>query len=523
MVGCHVDITDRKRAEEALGSLNAELEQRVRARTAALAASEQFNRATLDALSAHVAVLDAQGKILHTNRAWKAFAEGNGLSWQSVDEGSNYLATCDNGAALGDPACMTAAREIRRVIAREVESSWFEYPCHAPGQHRWFSCGVTRFVADDDVHVVVAHRNVTDYRLAEQTLRESEERYRKLFETCADGILVLDLNGRICSANPAAADMHGYTLQELQTMRVHDLDTDPNALMNAERMRGLDTGETLTFEVNHRRKDGTTFPLDVSAVLMHIGSEPRILSCERDVTERKAAEAALRNAEQFAAIGRMAARVAHEINNPLAGISNSFQLIKGAIPEAHPHHAYVGRIEKEIARIARIVRQMLDLYRPEKESPAEFLLDEVLRDVVSFLEITAKSRGVRISIESADPQLRLFVQEAWLRQILFNLVQNAVDASQASSGEIRIQTRVDAERVCILVEDHGGGIAPEVLPRLFEPFFTTKRNPNRPGLGLGLSVSRNLALAMGGEIQVESQSGVGSKFRIFLPRATRGN
>jgi signal transduction histidine kinase len=161
---------------------------------------------------------------------------------------------------------------------------------------------------------------------------------------------------------------------------------------------------------------------------------------------------------------------------------------------------------------------MLDLYRPDQESAAEFLLNDTLRDVVCLLELGAKSRRVRISYSAANEALTIHLQEGWLRQVLFNLVQNAVDASP-TAGEVRIRTEVDDQTITITVEDDGKGIEPDVRQRLFDPFFTTKSDPAGPkGLGLGLSVSKNLVNAMGGVIEVETQLGVGSKFHIRLPR-----
>jgi two-component system sporulation sensor kinase C len=484
-------------------------------------------------------------------------------------------------------------------------------------------------------------------RLAMQTsLRESEERYRRLFEESPDPIFIIAPTGRILAANRAAAQMHGYTVEELLNTFIQD-NCAPNCRkLEQEPLRRLLAGETLNFEAIHRRKDGSSFPVEGAATNVQIGNEICILSFDRDitarkiaedalqrttkflkttasiariggweldvangslfwtdemfnlcevsaddftpcldtaigffsehsaqivnsamreavrhgtsfhlelelttgkgrkiwtditaqttaengrtvkvfgtlqdVTDRRCAEEAMRTSEQFAAVGRMSARVAHEINNPLAGISNSFLLIKDAIPEAHAHHAYVGRIEREIRRIAKIVRQMLDLYRPEQESTTEFLLDDLLRDVVCLLELGARSRRVRILYSTASSPLTVRLQEGWLRQVLFNLVQNAVDASP-TAGEVHIRTEFDDHTITITVEDGGKGIEPHVRPRLFDPFFTTKSDPAGPkGLGLGLSVSKNLVSAMGGVIEVETQLSVGSKFHIRLPRA----
>ena len=217
------------------------------------------------------------------------------------------------------------------------------------------------------------------------------------------------------------------------------------------------------------------------------------------------------------AVGKLAARVAHEINNPLAGIQNSFMLIKDAIPTDHIRYPYVARIEREIDRIARIVRQMVDLYRPEPQVAVELFLQDTINEAVVHLRPNAEAKGVQISVVKPRQKTRIFIQNTWLRQVLLSLVQNAIDAAPSAYGQVELHTKVNVHNITIMIEDNGGGIDQELLPHLFEPFFTTKHATDHSGAGLGLSVSKNLVNAMGGRIEVESKPGVGSKFHLILP------
>lgn len=183
---------DRVFKQESLDRLNADLEQRIRQRTALLAESERFNRATLDALSSHVAVVAPDGTILATNRAWKDFAAENGADWRRVSEGSNYLSTgctsspassksknnnvegVDNQPETPDSETNPIMTSLRRVLRGEIAEASHEYPCHSPDRQRWFQCRINRFMLDAKIHALVAHENITELKLTEEALRESK-------------------------------------------------------------------------------------------------------------------------------------------------------------------------------------------------------------------------------------------------------------------------------------------------------------------------------------------------------------
>jgi PAS domain S-box-containing protein len=217
--------------------------------------------------------------------------------------------------------------------------------------------------------------------------------------------------------------------------------------------------------------------------------------------------------EKLAALGQLAAGVAHEVNNPLAGIRNAFELIKTGLPQDHAYRHYLELIDTEIVRIANIVHQMHQLYRPRSHVPSEFNLGETVSQVCWLLQASASKRGVRLEI-AAEPKLPLArLPEGEVKQILYNLIQNAIQASPPG-GRICVSVGAAKDELIVSVKDEGPGIDPETLPRIFDPFFTTKQGGSDGGMGLGLSVSRSLAEASGGRIDVESRPGCGSTFSM---------
>jgi len=167
---------ERKQSEIMLAELNTTLERRVQERTLELKESEEFNQATLDALSAHVAVVDRDGYILATNAAWRRFAANNQTACQAVSEGANYLTVCDTAANDGDTDARIVAAALREVLAGKCLSFEHEYPCHSPTDRRWFICQITLGYISQQPHAVVAHENVTSVKLAQEELRETKEK-----------------------------------------------------------------------------------------------------------------------------------------------------------------------------------------------------------------------------------------------------------------------------------------------------------------------------------------------------------
>jgi len=388
-------------------------------------------------------------------------------------------------------------------------------------------------------------QEIAEHRLLQEVLRESEKRFSDIAANSLEWIWEVDANGKYTYASPVVKRILGYKPEEVLKKHFYDLfhDEDRERLKKAAIEMFARKQPFREFINRNVHKNGTTVWLSTSGVPI-LDAEGNLLGyrgADVDITERKRAEEQLRQySEQLeelvekrtdrirqlerermehkrlAAQGRMAARVAHEINNPLGGIKNSFQLIKDAIPEDHTYYRYVDLIEKEIDRITYIVRKMFDLYRPDQDRPIEFSVKDDIDDVIILLKPNLRESGVSVEIDTRDVPEAVTLPEASFRQVLYNLLLNAIEASQPE-GVVRIEARVADEILTITISDEGSGIPEKIQSHIFEPFFTTKKGLESAGLGLGLPISRSLVEAMRGSLDFESKAGQGTLFRITLP------
>lgn len=379
---------------------------------------------------------------------------------------------------------------------------------------------------------------IVERKRVEEAVRDSELRYKLLTDATFDGIAIHD-QGLLLEVNPGLERMFGYEPGELVGRSILDLVAHESLEWVVANMR---EGVRGPYEAIGRRKDGSTFPGEVVVRPYHFrGKEVRLVA-GRDITERKHLEAErLRytaelehqvaqrtaeiakleaqraQAEKLAAMGRLAAGVAHEINNPIAGIKNAFTLVRQAVNPAHPHAEFVGMIDREITRVASIVQNMYQLYRPESGKVEPVELQTMMNDIQALFVKRLQQRRLKLTID-VDPCLeRVLVPRGDLLQVLLNLLNNAIDCSSEGS-RITLTLRVKLDVIRIAVSDEGPGIPPEILPHIFDPFYTTKMGSDQKGMGLGLSVSQSLVMSMGGTIEVETQPNRGSTFTVLLPR-----
>jgi PAS domain S-box-containing protein len=363
--------------------------------------------------------------------------------------------------------------------------------------------------------------DTTERARADSAREESERRFRAMFDTAYQLQLLLDLDGSVLEANRAAAELAGTTVDALQGQIFSALPwwSDDAGVRVQDRVARARNGDSSRFEVELTGAGDRRAIVDFSLKPL-LDQEQRVvqvLAEGRDLTERKRAEASLREIGTLTTMGQLAARVAHEINNPLAGIQNAFLLVRGSIPTDHPHYRFVGAIEREIARIAAVTRQLYETYRPDQtlERGASVIL--AISDAVTFLEQVNRSRDVRIVTDVARAPSVVPVPDALLRQTLYNLVQNAFDASP-SGGTITVSATHDDGWCIIRVSDDGPGIPEELQRRIFDPFFSTKdRSVKTGGMGIGLSLVHQSVTAVGGQIDVHNRSSGGSLFEVRLP------
>jgi C4-dicarboxylate-specific signal transduction histidine kinase len=227
----------------------------------------------------------------------------------------------------------------------------------------------------------------------------------------------------------------------------------------------------------------------------------------------EATQEQLIRSEKLAAVGQLAAKIAHEVNNPLATIKTSLALVCKRLSNEDRNKERLHIIEEEIERIARIMQQLLNYSRPCSDI-AVLQVNEVIRHLVQFVHGDLAARQIECRLELAEdlPPIRMSLDQ--LKQVLLNLIKNAQDA-MPQGGTLWCKTTSQAGGLCIHVADTGSGIVPEHRQLVFEPFFTTKKHGE--GMGLGLSVCANIIKSAGGTIEIDSEPGKGTVCRVFLP------
>ncbi len=353
--------------------------------------------------------------------------------------------------------------------------------------------------------------------VAENAMRRSEERYRALVEQAADAIFLADADGRLLEVNAATCDLLGYSHDELVGRNVNEL-TRPLERVEPP-LPDASTQRRLAEERRLLRKDGSVLDVEVSAVVLADG---RIQSYARDTTQRKVVQQRLVVTDRLASLGRLAAGVAHEINNPLTYLSLSLERIEWVVErssQASPDLDTVREAASDardgIERVRAIVRSLAGLSRQEEAPISAVDIHQVLDGSVRLAENAVRHRGRISKAYGATRPVR--GSELRLSQVFINLLLNAADALPESSREtnaILVKTLDEGDRVTVLVHDNGVGISPENLGRIFDPFFTTK--PVGEGTGLGLAISHGIVRGFDGRIDVESTLATGTTFRVSL-------
>ena len=504
------DITERKRSE------------------ATLRESERFNQATLDALSAQVAVLDESGKIVATNQAWREFAGVNSTDWKSVSEGTNYLAACEQAAATGDRDATKTMKGIREV-ANGARRVWdYEYTCHSPTEQRWFHCIVTRFPGDGPVRVVVAHENITKRKLAEA----AHARLAMAVDQAAETIVITDPDGNILYANPAFEKTTGYNRAEVVGQNPRVLKSGKqDAEFYRHMWETIKRGEIWKGHFANKRKDGSLYEEEaiISPVRDADGKIINFVAVKRDVTNEIKLEKQFRQSQKMEAIGTLAGGVAHDFNNLLAVLQIQASLLKITGTLSPEQTKLADEISNTVTRGSDLTRQLLLFGRKGNPQPRDLELNQTITNLTQMLR-RVLTESIEVKLQLAGKPLFVHADAGMLDQVLMNLAVNAGDAMPKGGQLVIGTTDVEFDEaaaaqspparpgafVCLSVSDTGSGIPPEILSRIFEPFFTTK--PVSKGTGLGLATVFGIVELHRGWIKVASEVGHGTTFKIYLPR-----
>lgn len=336
--------------------------------------------------------------------------------------------------------------------------------------------------------------------------------YRLLFERAGDAILVVERE-RVVDANPRACTLLGHAREEVAGSLLDGLfplDCLPQimGLLTRALEEGSAYGEIELLSENGDEK--------LVSILVSKASEDVCILMLRDMGKRNEMERRLLQAEKMAALGRLSAAIAHEINNPLTGIANYLALLKRCVSDRKASQ-YIRSAEKEVERITMLIRRLLDFYQPKYVVMQEVDINRVVEDVLSLLSDSFRVHNIRIykHLDASIPPILASVDQ--LRQVMVNIFVNSIDAIGEGGGRIHVSTSQDEHYVVVKIKDNGAGIPEDVLPHIFEPFFSTKRKTS--GTGLGLFVSYGIVRDLGGRIEVESAHGVGTEVSLCFPKS----
>jgi PAS domain S-box-containing protein len=368
--------------------------------------------------------------------------------------------------------------------------------------------------------VVLVFHSVTEQRRAQERIRASERRYRTLVEMSPDAVVV-HLNGKIVYANAGALRLFGAKyLEQLQGRQVYELLHPESHELVRERIAVVEHGGKAPLrEVRIVRLNGSEVVAEATAAGIDWQGKVAVQSILRDITARKAAEAAFIQTEKLASVGRMAASIAHEINNPLASVMNTVFLARKTPQMPALALEYLEIAEEELKRISHITRQVLGFYR-EGSAVKRVAVDGIMDSAVDLLQ--GKIRAKRANIEKryrGDMEVRAVGGE--LRQVLSNLLVNSLECiGECGTVQLRITggqcVKSGARTVRITLADNGPGIPEAIRPRIFEALFTTKEDS---GTGLGLWVSKQIVEKHGGTIRFRSRAKgekTGTVFSVVL-------
>jgi PAS domain S-box-containing protein len=359
--------------------------------------------------------------------------------------------------------------------------------------------------------------------------RESEKRYRLLFDATPLPVFVFDSESlRYLAVNEAALQKYGYSRDELMGMTVLDIRPEEDVQRLRETLATLAPMNLNTGSWRHRKKDGTTFEVEITTHAIEFGGRPARLVVANDVTERRRVDEQLRQSQRMEATGQLAGGVAHDFNNLLGVVLGAGELARHAARAGRPVEPYLAEIDAAAKRAADLTRKLLAFSRKQVLEVRTLDVSEMVDDFLQLIRRVIGEDVELVTVRSPEP-LIVSADASQLEQVLLNLCTNARQA-MPSGGRIVLETRrtrfdvADVQRAPwavvgdwaeLSLADDGEGMDEATRARVFEPFFTTKRD----GTGLGLAMVHGIVHQHGGLVHVESRPAAGTTVRVYLPLA----
>lgn len=488
-------------------------------------------QAVIDTAVDGIVIIDSRGRVRSFNRACERLFgyEATAVVGQNVnmlmpspyhEQHDSYL---DHYRTTGEKRIIGSGRH---VSGRRADGSVFPM---------YLSVGEIPSINGNDRQFLGIIHDTSEQHAAEQELRETAERLRSILQLVPDAIIIIDERGLIETFGTAAERLFGWTAAEVHGKNVSMLMPSPyQARHDGYLKHYMETGERRIIGIGRvvvgRRKDGSTFPMELSVGEMRPSGRRLFTGFVRDLTEHQLAEKRLQTLQtellhvsRLSAMGEMAAALAHELNQPLTAVINWTQAARRMLeqPGAAAGQKALDFMEKSIGqanRAGQIIRRLRDFVSKGDTDHRLEDINKVVEEASALALVGAQEYSVRAIFELDAELPPVLIDKVQIQQVVINLVRNAVEALVAVAVRtVTISTalRTD-ETVEVRVADTGPGLAPEVLAHLFQPFVTTKER----GMGVGLSISRSIIDNHGGRLLASENAGGGTIFSFTLPIAT---
>ena len=525
---------DHKSAEE--------LERQVKERTAQLEAANKklkdeiaahklsednilkeknFTKTLIDSLPIIFFLFDSKGKMLQWNKTAEL------ISKYSADE----IAKMIPRDFIAEEDRVRVEEKIKEAFVKGTAEVEADYLTKSGEKIPFYFTGV-RVMVDNLPNVLGIGIDISDRKMTEDALKKSEERYRRLVETSPYSVILTDLTGKIIFCNHQTLKMHGYaSMKEVFGMSCFDLFA-PECRQQAQDLakQTMITWGFRNVEYTLIRKDGSKFPAEASASLIvdKDGKPEGFVGVLWDITERKEMEKELRKIHLLESIGVLAGGIAHDFNNLLTAIMGNIYLAKMYLSKITPTpDSKIFKVltnSEESCNYAKELSSMLITFAKGGEPLKEpVLISEMVKEKANLL---LDNTNIDCEFEFPENLYPVKVDKMQMKQVIRGLVANAIE-SMDGEGVIRITAEnvsikddpilKDGNYLKISVTDNGIGIAEENINKIFDPYFSTKEMGSQKGMGLGLSICHSIIKRHDGQIKVESKTGVGTTFHIYLP------
>lgn len=481
--------------------------------------------ALLRGLPVHIAHLDPQGTVRDTNHTWEdsELPSSGPPLLSEVGEGENYLALCARAAATGDRLADEARQGIERVLRGETRSFSLEYSCATSPQPPWYMLHAVALLSPEG-GAIVAHLDITRRKRAQEhrlELQRALERaafeWRSTFDAIESPILLLSLDSRLRRLNRAARNLLGRDYREVIGLPVAELDRgQPWETVTALARRVVAGSPGEFCEARDERKS-KTWEVEVSFAAGTEEGEARIIVQLRDITKTTRLQESLRRSETMAVLGAVVGGVAHEVRNPLFGMTSVLDAFEARFGDRQEFRPYLPLLRTELGRMIDLMQALLDYGKPPRFEMAPREIAEPVGAAIALCHPLAERQQVRIELNLA-PAGPLLLDLRSMTQAIKNLVDNAVQHSPAGA-RVLVETRpLDLEGeawVQLTVHDQGPGFPATDLPKALEPFFSRRKG----GTGLGLSIVSRIVEGHGGRLRLDNHPGGGALVEIDLPCA----